>query len=82
MAMKWWTWTSAIKYGHDGEFFWESTGEFIGPHVNWATNEPNNVNNTENCLVLLLEGGIYKWADQNCGNHRSLYICEVKIKST
>jgi hypothetical protein len=80
MAIKWWSYTSAINYGRSGEFFWESTGEFIGPHFNWATNEPNNVNNSEHCLIMRPEGGIYKWADRNCGH--SPYICEGKIKIT
>jgi Lectin C-type domain len=71
-----WTWTSAINFGRDGDFFWDSTGAFIGPHINWAANEPNNYNNTENCMSLVIEAAIYKWADTPC-YYINTYICEA-----
>ena len=81
MALLWQTWSSAVDFGRDGDFYWESTGSFIGPHVNWAANEPDGgVNGTQDCLILLPQAGIYKWGDAFCNEVRT-YLCEAKITS-
>jgi len=74
------TWSSAVDFGRDGDFYWESTGAFIGPHINWAANEPGDVNGIEDCVILFPQAGIYKWGDAPCNAVRT-YICEAKITS-
>jgi hypothetical protein len=80
MAKLWQTWSSAVDFGRDNDFYWESTGAFIGPHINWAANEPGGVNGIQGCIILLAEAGIYKWRDAPSKEVRT-YICEAKITS-
>lgn len=76
MRALWLTWTSGVDFGRQFDYFWESTGEFIGPHVNWAADEPNNANGVDHCLELMnVGGGIYKWNDASCIN-KNTYICK------
>jgi Lectin C-type domain len=75
MALSTFVWTSAGDFGRSGDFFWDSTGEFIGPYVNWAENKPILANNTEHCIILWDYPDSYKWADTDCRDEL-LYICE------
>jgi hypothetical protein len=72
--------TSASDFGSTGEFYWDSTGVSIGPHVNWAENEPNNMNNTKNCIWLREHSGINQWEDITCLADTT-YICESTINN-
>uniref|UniRef100_A0A8C5T5E2 Mannose receptor C-type 1 n=1 Tax=Malurus cyaneus samueli TaxID=2593467 RepID=A0A8C5T5E2_9PASS len=42
-------------------------------YVAWAPNEPNFLNNEENCVVMLSEHGM--WNDVNCGSANK-FVCE------
>jgi len=66
--------TSAADFGSTGDFYWDSQGVSIGPHYNWAANEPNN-SDTEQCLGMLKMGSLYMWRDDDCLKGRQ-YICE------
>jgi hypothetical protein len=71
--------TSAGDFGSTGEFYWESSGLSIGPHVNWAENEPNGINNTQNC-IRLKNSGMYQWEDVT-SLYNAMYICESTINN-
>lgn len=57
---KWWMWTSAAEFGEKDNFYWDSTGALIGPHLKWAENEPSEWSNPELCLIMR-HSGTYKW---------------------
>ena len=72
-------WTSAGDLGRTQDFYWDSTGEFLGPHLNWAVNEPKFRNDTNEyyCMYSRYDGVSYKWANNYC-YEENLYICESK----
>jgi hypothetical protein len=72
------TWTSGTNYGPTGEYYWDSTGEFLGPYLNWVSNEPSNENMYVLCILLKNVTGSYKWADDIYGGHLA-YICEKNV---
>ncbi|CAH1781368.1 unnamed protein product [Owenia fusiformis] len=45
-------------------------------YTNWAPNEPNNMNNRENCVEMKWTDG--KWNDENCGGKRN-WICMLPV---
>jgi hypothetical protein len=36
MPLKWWMWMSAVDFGRVGNYYWDSTGAFIG---HWTTHQ-------------------------------------------
>jgi hypothetical protein len=79
----WWTWTSAVEIGHDEDFYWDSTGAVVGPHYNWAENEPVVTSNPEHYIKLSHDGETYKWFNHGYfGTYPGTYpyICEAKIQ--
>jgi hypothetical protein len=72
------TWTSAGDFGRTLDFYWDSTGEFLGPHLNWAANEPRIVNDTDYyCMSSNYDGVSYKWRNHYYSSEK-LYICESR----
>lgn len=59
-------WTSAADFSRTGDFYWDTTGEAIGPYLHWGPDEPNNLNSTEHCVIVRFIIGSYKWADDYC----------------
>ncbi|EFX79505.1 hypothetical protein DAPPUDRAFT_225009 [Daphnia pulex] len=65
-------WTSGSDVYSEGTWVWESTGARIYPgYANWATYEPNNNENSEDCLMIL-----NGWYDYTCASTFDA-ICEV-----
>jgi hypothetical protein len=65
-------WTSGSDVYNEGTWIWESTGARIYPgYANWATFEPNNNENSEDC-IFILNG----WYDYTCASTFDA-ICEA-----
>jgi hypothetical protein len=65
-------WTSGSDVYNEGTWIWESTGARIYPgYANWATFEPNNNENSEDC-IFILNG----WYDYSCASTFDA-ICEA-----
>lgn len=63
--------------GSKEDWFWMETGEKIEYTLKFASGEPDNVNNNEECLSLLKENGKYFFNDINCVSSVHFYICEA-----
>lgn len=50
----------------DGSTFWTGTSCQAGMYCNWASGEPNNYNNGEDCLHFYTGTSIGKWNDMPC----------------
>jgi Lectin C-type domain len=66
-------WISATDLGRESDFYWDTTGDFVGPYTSWATDQPNNFDGKQHCVVLY--GGL--WNDLLCTDTYR-YICEKK----
>jgi Lectin C-type domain len=66
-------WISATDLGRESDFYWDTTGDFVGPYTSWGTDEPNNDHGKEDCV------GFYRglWNDLPC-TYTYRYICEKK----
>ncbi|XP_053915277.1 macrophage mannose receptor 1 isoform X1 [Cuculus canorus] len=60
-----------LKVSLDKKFSWIDGTPVT--YVAWAHNEPNFVNNEENCVVMLSQQGL--WNDVNCGSPNK-FVCE------
>lgn len=62
----------------EGQFVWYDQSPVV--YTNWATGEPNNSGNNENC-VQIYPGGSQPgtWNDLNCGGYNSMSIIEVNL---
>jgi hypothetical protein len=75
-------WTSGNDFYREGQFYWDTTGNTMGPYLNWDAGMPNNGNNEtgpQHCMQLE-KSRSHMWNDLAC----SLYfrfICEVKLSS-
>lgn len=71
----WDVWTSAINFATSNEdtYYWNSNGEILGPHTNWAANEPKIDNNF--CVALRYREGAFKWVSDSCLAGR-VYMCK------
>ncbi|XP_074013799.1 macrophage mannose receptor 1-like [Numenius arquata] len=70
-----WYWSEGyfigLKVSLDKKFSWIDGSPVT--YVAWAPNEPNFVNNEENCVVMLADQGL--WNDVNCGSSNK-FVCE------
>jgi len=76
-------WISSNDLWREGEFFWDSTGEFLGPYTNWCEEEPRNGGtNKEHCGGLWKKNGTstWGWNDYHCDSLLN-YICEAPIEN-
>ncbi|XP_063777611.1 macrophage mannose receptor 1-like [Pseudophryne corroboree] len=65
-----------LKLALDKEFKWMDNSPM--DFVEWAIDEPNFLNNDENCVVMYRDLGF--WNDINCG-YPNAFICERKTSS-
>lgn len=75
LDLRMWTagfWIGGYDMGHEGKFVWFSTGRPVNGYTNWRLGEPNNKNDNENCLTMLING---RWNDEPCLTERA-FICE------
>jgi len=49
----------------------------IGSYTNWGYDKPNNYGGYQTCVVLH-KGMEYKFDDDNCGQAKASYICELR----
>jgi Lectin C-type domain len=76
-------WTAATDLGHQGNFYWDSTGDFLAVHSDWGVGEPNNNDGSEHCVLLVngpLSDGKFHWGDEPC-YLRNRYVCENNLTS-
>ncbi|CAB3383579.1 Hypothetical predicted protein [Cloeon dipterum] len=67
-------WISGSDEGQEGKFYWEATGQLIGPFTTWYPGEPNNLKGNEHCMMM--PGyQYYLWNDEDC-DVLANYICE------
>jgi len=74
-------WTAATDLGHEGNFYWDSTGDFLAVHSDWGVGEPNNINGIENCMLLVngpQSDGKFHWGDKPC-YFSNRYVCENNL---
>jgi hypothetical protein len=71
-------WTSGNDINSEGEFYWDNTGNPLGPYLDWDDGQPNNGNQgaPQNCLELEQIRG-HKWNDVPC-NQNNRFICEIE----
>ena len=43
---------------------------------NWGDNEPNDVNQNEDCVEMFIRNRTHKWNDEDCKENRT-YVCEI-----
>lgn len=67
-------WMSATDLGRDGDFYWDTTGEFLGLFDDWIEGEPTLGVENVHCGYLA-SGDTYRWRNGNC--HSLLrFVCE------
>jgi len=71
-------WTSGSDLGSEGEFYWDSMGEFFGPFTDWEDGQPNNAGDGQHCVNIECYTEYTLWNDGNCRDMLR-YICEMKI---
>jgi hypothetical protein len=72
-------WTAANDHGHERNFYWESTGEFLAIHSDWGVDEPDNIDGEEHCVLLDNDqesDGTFRWSDKPC-SLRKRFVCEL-----
>ncbi|XP_044748047.1 C-type lectin 37Db-like [Coccinella septempunctata] len=70
-------WTSGSDLGEEGQFVWLSTGKPFN-YTYWASPQPDNDRNMENCLGFWKIGDkTYIWNDMPCTDNFH-FICEKK----
>ena len=74
--------TDQIEYSTEGFWVWEDGSQT--DYLNWATYEPNDASDNEDCAIIL---GNKKWSDIDCGlnfeeGEGHPFICQVDITYT
>ncbi|XP_065349304.1 macrophage mannose receptor 1-like [Cloeon dipterum] len=70
-------WMSGSDLGSEGGYYWDSTGEYLGPYLNWNEGEPNS-GVDEHCTAFDTLSG--SWGDVICQQY-ARYICELRPTS-
>lgn len=71
--------TSGNDERNEGHFKWTDTGyPYDLNYTNWHPNQPNNVGDNQDCLLLEYKDVKYEWGDVNCQDLHP-FICEIKI---
>jgi hypothetical protein len=71
-------WTSGSQLSCTGKFKWCQDNSTFASEVNWITNEPNNYQNNEACVMhTYLPGTKHTFKDMNCGILQ-YFVCEVR----
>ncbi|XP_065340154.1 galactose-specific lectin nattectin-like [Cloeon dipterum] len=66
-------WTSGNDVFQEGYYYWDSTGNAVGPYRNWAPNHPV-ASTLYNCIVYS-RGADLRWAIASCSDQYR-FICE------
>jgi Lectin C-type domain len=78
-------WISASDLGSDGDFYWESTGEFFGIFDDWVEGEPALGIENHHCAHLALDkiniNNTHRWRNGNCYSPFR-FVCESVPTST
>nr|XP_058963445.1 uncharacterized protein LOC131790274 isoform X1 [Pocillopora verrucosa] len=67
-------WIGLSDIHHEGRFVWEVDNSTVN-FTNWAKRQPDNWNDSEDCVVVGAEKYFGLWKDQKC-DRWFLYICE------
>ncbi|XP_059470805.1 uncharacterized protein LOC132193884 isoform X2 [Neocloeon triangulifer] len=70
-------WTSGTDAGCEGNFGYCSSNRLLRKEARWAVGQPDNVNNSQNCLAINVDATGTQLSDENCMN-KMRYICEGK----
>ncbi|XP_059469610.1 low affinity immunoglobulin epsilon Fc receptor-like [Neocloeon triangulifer] len=65
-------WTSGNDLYKEGEFYWESTGQLMGPYFNWVG--PPNLGDGQRCVRYQLQYDLL-WDNESC-QYLSRIVCE------
>lgn len=72
-------WISASDFGRDGEFYWDSTGEFFGIFADWMEGEPVLGLEDHHCGYMSIDelniNNTNHWKNGRCYS-RFRFICE------
>jgi Lectin C-type domain len=72
-------WISASDLGRDGDFYWESTGEFFGIFDDWMEGEPALGIEKHHCAHMDINAPnsneTHHWRNGNC-YERKRFVCE------
>jgi Lectin C-type domain len=72
-------WISASDLGSEGDFYWESTGEFFGIFDDWILGEPALGIENFHCAHLAMDtiniNSTHRWKNGNCQS-RIRFLCE------
>jgi hypothetical protein len=72
-------WISASDLGRDGDFYWESTGEFFGIFDAWMEGEPVLGVENHHCAHMSIDAPnineTHRWRNGNC-YERKRFVCE------
>ncbi|XP_011417968.3 perlucin-like protein [Crassostrea angulata] len=70
-------WIGGSDWNVEGSFLWEPYGDQI-TYTNFSPGEPNDLNNSEDCLLIdgsSLKNNTYTWNDRNCRDSH-FYVCK------
>ncbi|XP_055532530.1 prostasin-like [Wyeomyia smithii] len=67
-------WIGANDLGVNGVFRWQFSGKPL-TYTHWRSNEPDNKNNNEHCVLVLGNRQAF-WADANCRAKKQV-LCEI-----
>jgi Lectin C-type domain len=78
-------WISASDLGSDGDFYWESTGEFFGIFDDWIEGEPALGTENFHCAHMAMDtiniNSTHRWKNGNCYS-LFRFVCESVPTST
>ena len=69
--------TGGNDMAHEGKFFYFNSGKPVPASLTWASGNPDNANNAEDCMEFLIGRGLN---DRPCQS-RSKFVCEVPLPS-
>lgn len=72
------TWIGLNDLETEGAMRWEGSVE-LGSYRNWASEQPDDFDGTEDCVELLADGR--GWNDRPCTDLRG-YVCERRASAS
>ncbi|XP_064630096.1 polycystin-1-like [Lineus longissimus] len=70
-------WTGLNDRSYNGVFMW-SDGWSLGSYKNWGTDQPDEGNPPEDCVVLKKSDGGWQWHDRSC-DATLPFMCQVRL---
>jgi len=67
-------WIGLNDIANEGHYVWQTSQTPLGLYTNWYPGEPNNANNTQNCVLLeqrVADSNLWAWDDYYCSHTTS-----------